>query len=377
MSQLISAKPMYQKIRERLERDISGGKYAAGEKFPSEAALVGRFGASRITVGRAVRELQEHGLLDRVAGSGTYVRGAGPRPKEGLLFGLVIPNLGETEIFEPICQGIAAAPEARGHGLLWAHADLGAESREDQALELARYCVARHVAGVFFAPLEFSPASPEINARVMKLLHAPGIAVVLLDRRPEEAGERRTCDLVGIDNHRAGYLAAEHLLRLGARRVGFVRLEGQATTVKARVRGYQDALVEFGVAGHVFNMRANRAMEWNAEARECDAFVCANDRVAGRWMQTLLGQGVHIPGDVRIVGIDDVNYASLLPVPLTTVHQPCREIGEAALRVMLERLARPKMAARDVLLDCTLVVRESCGGKPGGKPGDRRNVSRF
>jgi DNA-binding LacI/PurR family transcriptional regulator len=56
-----------------------------------------------------------------------------------------------------------------------------------------------------------------------------------------------------------------------------------------------------------------------------------------------------------------VNYAALLPVPLTTVHQPCREIGEAALRVMLERLARPKMAARDVLLDCTLVVRESCG----------------
>src|ERR1039458_6398169 len=139
MTQPVSAKPMYQKIRERLERDISGGRYAAGEKFPSEAALVERFGASRITVGRAVRELQERGLLDRVAGSGTYVRGAGQRPREGLLFGLVIPNLGETEIFEPICQGIAASPEARGHGLLWAHADQGVEGREEQALELARY----------------------------------------------------------------------------------------------------------------------------------------------------------------------------------------------------------------------------------------------
>ena len=153
MSQPVSAKPMYQKIRERLERDISGGRYAAGEKFPSEAALVGRFGASRITVGRAVRELQERGLLDRVAGSGTYVRGTGPRSREGLLFGLVIPNLGETEIFEPICQGIAAAPEARGHALLWAHADQAAASSQDQALELARYCIALHVAGVFFAPL--------------------------------------------------------------------------------------------------------------------------------------------------------------------------------------------------------------------------------
>src|SRR5450432_3735250 len=188
MPQPLSAKPMYQKIRERLQRDLAGGRYAAGQKFPSEAALVQRFGASRITVGRAVRELQELGLLDRVAGSGTYVRGAAPRPKEGLLFGLVIPNLGETEIFEPICAGLAASPEARGHGLLWAHADQALESREAQALELARYCLARAVAGVFFAPLEFSTASTEVNHRVIKLLRGAGIAVVLLDRRPEDSG---------------------------------------------------------------------------------------------------------------------------------------------------------------------------------------------
>src|ERR1039458_2635453 len=112
-----------------------------------------------------------------------------------MLLGLVIPDLGETEFLEPICQGIAAAPEARGHGLLWAHADQRVESREEQALELARYSIARSVAGVFFAPLEFSAASAEVNARVMKMLRAPGIAVVLLDRRPEDSGARRTCDL--------------------------------------------------------------------------------------------------------------------------------------------------------------------------------------
>ena len=52
-------------------------------------------------------------------------------------------------------------------------------------------------------------------------------------------------------------------------------------------------------------------------------------------------------------------YASLLPVPLTTVHQPCHDIGEAALHAMLERLDRPKAPARNVLLDCWVVVRES------------------
>jgi GntR family transcriptional regulator of arabinose operon len=355
-------KPIYQQITERLERDIRTGKYAPGQKFPSEAALVQRFNASRITVGRAVRELQQRGLLDRVAGSGTYVRGAGHSPRGGLLFGLVIPNLGETEIFEPICQGIAASPDAAGHALLWAHAETRTAPREEQAVELARQSLSRNVAGIFFAPLEFSPAAAEVNARVLKLIDAARVPVVLLDRRPEEsAAAHRSRDLVGIDNHRAGYIATEHLLRMGLRHVGFVRLEGQATTVKARVRGYHDALHEYDATGRVFTMPHADRFTLTPAMRECHAFVCANDRVAGRLMHALLAAGLRIPHDVRIVGIDDVNYAALLPVPLTTVRQPCREIGEAALRVMLERLARPHIPARDVLLECNLVIRDSCG----------------
>src|SRR5579864_3512107 len=128
--------PKYRKILERLGRDILIGHYLPGQKFPSEAALVKRFGASRITVGRALRELQQQGLIDRIAGSGTYVRNITQRPRDRLLFGLIIPNLGETEIFEPICQAIAASPDAAGHALLWAHSDSGTANQEDQALQL-------------------------------------------------------------------------------------------------------------------------------------------------------------------------------------------------------------------------------------------------
>src|SRR2546425_13298929 len=85
--------PKYRQVFERLSRDILAGKYKAGQKLPSEAALVRQFGTSRITVGRAVRELKERGLVERIAGSGTYVRertiGEG-----GALFGLLIPDLG-------------------------------------------------------------------------------------------------------------------------------------------------------------------------------------------------------------------------------------------------------------------------------------------
>jgi hypothetical protein len=177
-------KPKYREISERLGRDILGGKYQPSQRFPSEAALVRRFGASRITVGHALRELQQQGLIDRVAGSGTFVRGTAARARHGLLFGLVIPNLGETEIFEPICQAIAASPDSNGHALLWPHADVSADP-ERKALRLAEQCIERHVSGVFFAPLELAPRSIEVNRRVAATFKKANTPVVLLDRRPE------------------------------------------------------------------------------------------------------------------------------------------------------------------------------------------------
>ena len=118
--------------------DIAAGRYQPGQKFPSEAALVKRFGASRITVGRAVRELQRAACWTAWPARAPTCAAASRQRRKRLLFGLVIPNLGETEIFEPICQGIAASPDAEGHALLWAHADQAAPRREEQALELAR-----------------------------------------------------------------------------------------------------------------------------------------------------------------------------------------------------------------------------------------------
>jgi len=92
-----------------------------------------------------------------------------------------------------------------------------------------------------------------------------------------------------------------------------------------------------------------------------EAVVCANDRTAGRLMHTLAALGYRLPEDVRLVGIDDAPYAGLLPVPLTTLRQPTAEIGDAALALMLARVARRDLPARDTRLHGRLVVRQSCG----------------
>jgi GntR family transcriptional regulator, arabinose operon transcriptional repressor len=285
---------------------------------------------------------------------------------EGLLFGLLIPNLGDTEIFGPICQGMSQAPQARKNALLWGNIAPEPETKGEQTWQLCQQYIAKKVAGVFFAPLERTAASDQTNHLVIAALERADIPVVLLDRCILPYPRRSRHDLVGIDHRRAGYMITEHLLKLGCRRIAFIGYANSAATVTARIGGYRDALFIAGISVSLDLVRSidsDQVSEVRAVMEEMrpEAIVCANDRTAGHVMRGLIQLKYQIPHDVRIVGIDDVEYASLLPVPLTTVRQPCKEIGVAAVAAMLERVAAPEMPIRDILLDCTLVVRDSCG----------------
>jgi DNA-binding LacI/PurR family transcriptional regulator len=357
--------PKHRQVFQALSRDIHSGRLRRGDRLPSEAELGRTFGASRITVGRAVRDLQLQGLVERRAGSGTYVT-SGPTPApRGLSFGLLIPDLGETDIFEPMCQGMMASPLARTHALVWGSPGDVGESKADRAWQLCRQYIERRVSGVFFAPLEFT-SDAGVNQRIADALDAARMPVVLLDRTVTPYPERGHHDLVGIDNRRAGFIVTDHLARLGSRRIAFVAEAGAAATVDARAAGYREALYAADLPIDRALVRRLDPSDGDAvrslmDAVRPDAIVCANDRTAGRLMRSLLGLGYAIPGDVRMAGIDDVEFAALLPVPLTTLRQPTRQIGEAALGAMLERVARRSLPARDILLDVKLVVRGSCG----------------
>jgi GntR family transcriptional regulator, arabinose operon transcriptional repressor len=362
MSSADSISPKYQQVYTALRKEIQSGRLKKGDRLPSEAELVRRFGASRITVGRAVRDLQVAGLVERRAGSGTFVRR--PQSARALSFGLLIPDLGETEIFEPICQGMMASPLAHEHALIWGSPS--GSSKEEHAWQLARQYIDRGVSGVFFAPLELSTAKDDINDRIARALDVARIPVVLLDRTVVPYPGRGHHDLVGIDNRRAGYVITEHLLRLGSRRIAFLAMPNAAATVDAREAGYREALYAWQAPVErslVHRLDASDSSKVLAvmKAQAPDAIVCANDRVASRLIPTLLRLGYTIPDVVRVVGIDDLEYAKLLPVPLTTLRQPTRQLGDAALAAMLERVARTHLPTRDILLNCELIVRESCG----------------
>jgi GntR family transcriptional regulator of arabinose operon len=338
------------------------GRYREGSRLPSEAELVEQFQTSRPTVGRALRDLQERGFVDRRAGSGTYVRLR--EIDKAHVFGLLIPDASETEIFEPICQGLAESRYHDRNALLWGNTGPAGESKELIARRLCKQYVERKVSGVLFAPLELTRFKDEVNEEIVAMLGSAGIPVVLLDRCIYSYPRRSRFDMVGIDNRRAGFVITDHFLKAGLRQVAFLARPQSASTVDARVSGYREAL-------HARQQPIEAELVWRGEPDDADyigeriaesrpdAIVCANDNTAAHLMQTLDKLGLKVPEDVRIAGVDDVRYAG--PLSLTTLRQPCRQIGVVAMSAMLERLENAEIPARDILLDFELVVRRSCG----------------
>lgn len=354
----------YKQIFDKLQSDIASGYYKPGQRLPSEAELVRRYGASRMTVFRAMHELQALGIVVRRVGSGTYV--SQTTESTSKVFGLLIPELGQTEIFEGICKGMMEAPQAIHHSLLWGNTASKDNEKEEVAEQLCRQYIAKKVSGVFFAPVEFSTGRHEANRKIVRALDKAGIPVVLLDRCLEPYPQRSNYDLVGIDNRRTAYLATEHLINDGAKRIAFFARPNSAPTVDARIAGYNEAIQRLAkppaascvIVGDASDQSFVKSV---LKKHRPDAFFCANDHTAGNLMHTLLDIGQRIPEDIRMMGIDDVKYARLLPVPLTTQHQPCHDIGRIAMAVMLDRISNPGFPCRDVLLNCQLIVRRSCG----------------
>ncbi len=365
--------PKHHRIFDELRASILKGAFPPGTRLPSDNDLGARYKVSRPTVAHALHDLAALGLVERRVGAGTFVRAGEAHVGT---FALLIPGLGTTEIFEPICGEIAAELQRHQHTLVWG-ASAPPEGAGDVCAQSERLCqeyVERKVAGVFFAPIELAPGHEETNRRIVDLLARAGIPVVLLDRDVVPFPRRSDHDVVAVDHRRAGYLVANHLLQLGHRRIDFVARPLSAPSVQQRIAGYQMALLAHGISPrqswiHLGDPTERSFVEGRLGA-PVSAVICANDVTAALLMQTLEAAGRRVPKEVAIVGFDDVRYARLLGVPLTTVTQPCAELGRTAARVMLERTLHAKertpMVGREILLPADLVVRQSCGTRSRG-----------
>ena len=359
----------FREVARQLREEVLSGMYGQEGRMPSEAQLVKRFGVSRPTIAKALSLLGTEGLVDRRAGSGTFAKSGRNAETSTNLLALLVPSLGNTEIFQLICGEIASLARVHNYGLVWGGSDLPKLDPEigiRHSEELCQQFIARRVSGVFFAPHELVKDMEQSNRAMAVMLREAGIPVVLLDRDLSQFPARSDFDLVGIDNFAGGYMLAEHLLKLGNTRLHFVARPMSAPTVEARIAGVREALGRQGIEPErgwirIGDLDDKKFVRGLTGPLRPDAYVCANDHTAALLMRELQKANIRVPQDVRVVGFDDVKYATLVSPPLTTIQQPCGEIALTAFRAMMDRQSDPRLPPRHLSLAPRLVIRDSCG----------------
>jgi GntR family transcriptional regulator of arabinose operon len=364
----MQGKIKHREIYEHIHSGILAGRYGVGDQIPTEEELAHRFDASRVTVARALHDLERQGFLLRRRGAGSFVRR--PDTNSTKLFGLIT---GENPgILSAVCDEISRVAQASGFSVLlgkWPLATLDDIIRHTKSL--SQQYISRGVAGVIFEPMYVPLDHMSINAQIAEAFRSANIPVLLLDRDIYDLPRRSAFDLVGVDNRQGGFILTRHLISLGHHRIHFVRRPLIASAVSGRVRGYQDALAAHGIAAspdwvHEGDARdplfARQIMQGGV-----DAFVCANDFEAASLIHTLSQIDVRVPHQVAVVGFNDDPYSTLLSVSLTTVRQPCAHLGSTSVKVLMDRMADPSGAPREVCIGCELIVRESCGAALRGK----------
>ena len=235
-----------------------------------------------------------------------------------------------------------------------------AESPERQARFIARMREHR-VDGVLLAAAEgTAPAA-------IDELRRQGLPVVQMLRRVG----RRSDDYVSADFRLGMTLAAEHLIRLGHRRLAFVGGGRQVTPAMDRTEAFREILLRFGLpVGPIVKCMPTReggasavAELFPTKAKAPTAVLCHNDLCALGVMLGLVDRGL-VPGrDVAVIGFDNISEGAMHRPALTTVAIGARAIGEEAARLLLRRIRSPDGPPESIILPPKLIIRSSCGGE--------------
>ncbi len=354
----------YDVIYNTLEREIKTDKYMHGFKLPSDKELCERFGASRPTVARALGELESVGLVERKIGSGTFIKYNSPGVKRRLKFGLLVPGLGETEIFDQICGHLSHMAQTENFKLVWyGSMDSGPQERAERLEQLAYRYIEEKVDGVFFTPLELTAEKDEVNLRITEIFKKHNIAVVLMDRDIVDFPNRSEYDLVSIDNFRIGYILTEHLIAAGCQKIDFLARPLSAPSVYMRIAGYREALRRFGLPFEEKNIHTSEPSDKNTIRNIIEnkprAILCANDSTAAKLIQALSREKIDVPSQIMVAGVDDLAYSKYLTPTLTTYRQPYQDIAAIAIKILIDRIENETLPARTTRLMGELIIRES------------------
>lgn len=349
----------YNAIYNTLREEITGGKYILGQLLPTESELADKYSVSRPTIAKAYNKLQKEGLIKKKKGAGSSVA------YKFTQFGLLLPGAGESEIFSIINDRFLEQSKKAGFNCMWdGTTTSSAEVRKTLIENNCDNYIEKKVDGIFFSPLERVLNADQLNQNICQKIQDAHIPVVLIDRDIVEFPEKSQYDLVSLDNYNAGYVMAQHLADAGCEIIYYFYRPFSAYSVQLRLAGARTAIQEKNLpfnSGHVFcgNPEDTAFVKTIKIVPRKTGIICANDSTAAVLMSSLNDLGLRVSYDLLISGFDDMKYAKHLKRSLTSLQQPCEEIADVSIDLMMRRIKNPDSIPMSVQLPGKIIIRDS------------------
>ncbi|MCI2057880.1 MAG: LacI family transcriptional regulator [Oscillibacter sp.] len=266
----------------------------------------------------------------------------------GGCIGLIVPNI-FNYFFAEIVQGVSDCVQKKGKKLLLCTTD-GSEDADRRAI--------RSMEGAAVSALLIT-ASEDCGTAMFRGLHCP---VVQVDRQSPALG----FSSVILNSRKGGFLATQHLLSLGHRKLACLSGPRQLVSARERLEGFFWAMRDQGlprseddVLEGDYQYQSGYALADRVLDGGYTAVVCGNDVMAFGLMKRCSERGVRIPADLSVVGFDNLQFSSLITPALTTVSQSGFTIGYRACQIAFQELENPGATRQTVLLEPGLVIRGS------------------
>lgn len=330
----------YEEILKSIKEQLDKGVLKAGDRIESENQLCQRFNVSRQTVRHAISVLEQDGIIERRRGSGTYIKSSVniEENKQKTMFVAVMTTYVDEYIFSAIIKGIEHELSRAGYGMQVSFTN---NTVEKERFILKNILEKGMVDGLIAETTRSGLPNPnlDIYEKIMK----KGIPVLFINSH--YAG--LDAPYVSLNDKMAGKMITNHLLKCGHRDIAaiFKADDGQG---HQRYAGYIEALMEADIkirsqsvvwidTDEVHNMHEDAS--WILRRiKDCTACVCYNDEVASSLVAVCLEQGIRVPEDLSIIGIDDSTLANYCEIPLTSAKNPVEDLGRIAALEMLELL---------------------------------------
>jgi LacI family transcriptional regulator len=255
--------------------------------------------------------------------------------------------------YAPIVAGIEAACRKLKINMLFATVPV---DRDSHPQELPRMLFESHLDGILLI-------GAFVDQTITRILQHQGLPTVLVDAY----APGHDYDAVLIDNIRGAYDAVSHLIGLGHRQIGLAgTLPDAYPSIADRRKGYEQALSDHGIAGRYF-ADCHLSIDEGAAATagllaahpEITALFCANDLIAVGAIQAARAAGRQVPGDLSIIGFDNIELGQHLNPQLTTLHVDKVAMGRLAVQLLAQRAEYPAANAITTVLRPSLVERQS------------------